>query len=102
MRDFTEAIDLGLNAAYVNNNMALSSYRVGGQVGFKVDDLRLYARGGYEIMPLEEDVDENIFGPCFGLGVYYNLGAFDFMLDYAYRQTDYFADNSLFSLRFGF
>ena len=102
VRDFTENIDMGINATFVNNNMALSSYRFGGQFGFKVEELRFYARGGYEIMPVEEDIDENIFGPCFGLGVYYNLGAFDFMLDYAYRQTDYFEDNSLFTLRFGF
>jgi hypothetical protein len=101
VRDLSENLDFAVNGAFINNNMALNSYRVGGQLGFAVDELRVYGRAGYEIVP-GNDIDEDIFGICFGGGVYYRLGTFDFMLDYAYRQTEYFDDNSLFTLRFGF
>jgi hypothetical protein len=100
-REVSEMITFNVNTAFINNNMALNSYRFGGEFGYKMDQLRLYGRGGYELMPGNE-VDEDIFGFCAGLGIYYNMGTVDIMLDFAYRQTKYFDDNMVFAFRFGF
>ena len=101
VRDFTENIVMSVNTAFINDNMALNAYRFGAEVGYKMDALRFFGRGGYEYIPGEE-IDEDIFGAVFGGGIYYKAGTMDIMLDYCYRQTEYFDANSVFSFRFGF
>ncbi len=100
-RSLGENLDLRLNSAFVNNNLALDSYRLGGEVGFGLQKARLFGRGGIELAPTE-DIDEFIFGPTLGFGLYYEAVGINFMLDYAWRQVEYFNNNSVFSLKFGF
>ena len=100
-REINEMLSFTVNSAFINNNMALNSYRLGGELGYKMDQLRVYGRGGYEIMPGNE-IDEDIFGFCAGFGLYYNMETVDLMLDFAYRQAEYFDDNMVFSFKFGF
>lgn len=100
-RDFTEDMFLTVNSAFVNDNLALNQYRFGGELGYKLDQISVFARGGYEYVP-GEDIDEYIFGPAFGIGIAYNTPSVDVMIDYAYRQTEYFENNNMVSLRFGF
>jgi hypothetical protein len=101
VRDFTENIVFSGNVAFINDNMALNAYRFGGEVGYKMDALRVFGRGGYEYVP-GEDIDEDIFGACFGFGLYYKLPSIDIMLDYSFRQTEYFDNSNVFSFKFGF
>ena len=99
---FGENMELSTNSAFVNNNMGLDSYRLGGELGIGLQKARFYLRGGIELAPGEEDVDEFIFGPTLGAGLYYEAVGINFMLDYAWRQVEYFNDNSVISLKFGF
>jgi hypothetical protein len=100
-RDFSEDMFLTVNSAFVNDNLALNAYRFGGEFGYKLDQISLFARGGYEYVP-GEDINEYLFGPSFGMGIAYNTPGVDVMVDYCYRQTEYFDNNSMISLRFGF
>lgn len=92
---------LSTNSAFVNNNLALDSYRLGGEVGFSMEKVALFGRGGVELSQTG-DVDEFVFGPTLGFGLYYEAVGINFMLDYAWRQVEYFNNNSVVSLKFGF
>jgi len=100
-RDLTEDLFAVVTGSFVNDNMALDQYRIGGEVGYTMDKLRFFGRGGMEFSP-KSDMDEVIWGPAVGAGLYYAAPGISFMLDYAYRQTEYFNDNSMFTLTFGF
>ncbi len=100
-RDLSEDLFAAVTGSFVNDNMALDQYRVGGEVGYTMDKLRVFGRGGMEYSPKSE-MDEVIWGPSAGFGLYYALPSVTLMLDYAYRQTEYFNDNSMFTLTFGF
>ena len=73
-----------------------------------VEKVRIFGRGGIEFAPSGEDplgneyIDEFIFGPTIGFGLHYKAVGINFMLDYAWRKVDYFDDNSVLSLKFGF
>ncbi len=101
-RDLSESLALALSGVFVNDNMALNQYRFGGEIGYKLDQLRIYGRGGYELAEGTDNVDEYIFGPCAGLGIYFKTASIDVMFDVAYRVTEYFDNNTIFSFRFGF
>ena len=101
-RDLSENMVAVVNGSFVNDNMALNAYRFGGEVGYRMEKLRVFGRGGYEVVPGNEGVDEFIFGPTVGGGLYYNTAGFEIMVDYAWRKTDLFEDNSVFSIKFGF
>jgi hypothetical protein len=101
VRDMTENIVLTVNSAFVNDNMALNAYRFGGEVGYKMEQMGIFGRGGFEYVPGSE-TDEFLFGPSVGCGLYYNTAAIDILLDFCWRQTEYFDDNMVFSFKFGF
>jgi hypothetical protein len=46
--------------------------------------------------------DDNLFGPTFGFGMMFKTQAINITIDYAYRSVDYFSNNNMFSLMFGF
>jgi len=100
-REFSEELVARVSGTFVNDNMALDQYRVGAEVGYKIDKLKVFGRGGYSYSPTS-DFDEVIFGPSVGGGLSYSLTGVDIALDYAWRQTDYFDNNSMFTLTFGF
>lgn len=100
-RALGEGLDLSTNGAFTNNNLALDSYRLGGELGFSMGKTSLFGRGGIELAQTG-DFDEFIFGPTLGFGLYYEAVGINFMLDYAFRQVEYFNNNSVFSLKLGF
>jgi len=100
-RDLTKDLFAVVTGSFVNDNMALDQYRIGGEIGYTMDKLRFFGRGGMEYSP-KSDVDEVIWGPSVGGGLYYAAPGISLMLDYAYRQTKYFDNNSMFTLTFGF
>lgn len=100
-RSISENLNWCANGAFVNNNLALDGYRLGGEVGYSMEKIRIFGRGGIELAP-KSDIDEYIFGPTIGFGLYYAVPGIDIMLDYAWRQVDYFDNNQVFSFKFGF
>lgn len=98
---FAESVSYCVNTTYANNNLALDGYRVGGEVGYAMEKLKLAGRAGYEISD-KGSVDEQIFGPTVGFGLTYVTEGLDITVDYAYRSVDLFNSNNLFSLKLGF
>jgi hypothetical protein len=98
---FSDNLDVTVNSAFANNNLALDGYRVGGEVGYKMDKLQFFGRSGIELAD-KSDIDEFIFGPTFGFGLSYAAPGVNITIDYAWRQVEYFDNNSVFSFRFGF
>ncbi|OQX95777.1 hypothetical protein B6I21_03690 [candidate division KSB1 bacterium 4572_119] len=75
---------------YKNQNYGLDE--IMGGVEYSFNDL-VFLRGGYANMP-EGTADDNIFGFTAGAGIKYALGGTTkIMIDYAYRDTKWFASN---------
>lgn len=100
-RNLNESISYAINGTFVNNNLALSSYHFGGEIAYEMGSMTFMGRGGYQVTP-GDDIDEDIFGPALGFGFVYNAAGVDIMLDYCWRQVEFFDNNSMFALKFGF
>ena len=100
--NFNDNLMLRVNSAFANNNLALDGYRLGGEVGYDMDKFQFFGRGGIELANDKSDLDEFIFGPTFGFGFSYAAPGVNITIDYAWRQVEYFDNNSVFSFRFGF
>jgi hypothetical protein len=100
--DYTLADNLNasVSGSFVNNNLYFDSYNAGVELGYSVEDLKLFVRGGYSMVPQNQDND--IYGATMGAGIMYNLGGVNMVLDYGYRQVKYFDANQVFSLKFEF
>ncbi len=95
----TEDYKISFSSTFLNSEYLNNEYRFGGE--FSYDNL-VYIRGGYTyIQEAEDDPDLNIFGPTFGAG-FRIKGAFNVVIDYGFRQTRYFANNHMMSIRLGF
>ncbi|HEY4613333.1 MAG TPA: hypothetical protein VII11_10140, partial [Bacteroidota bacterium] len=90
-----------LTGSFTNNNLYLDEYRVGGELGVMMDDLRLFGRAGLGMVP-QADSNTDIFGSTFGFGISYLTGGMDLTLDYAYRQVEFFDANQVISVKLGF
>lgn len=89
-----------VSGSFRNDNLYFDQYNAGLELGFSVEDLKLYARGGYSAVP--QNTDNNIYGATYGVGIGYNLGGTTLTLDYGYRTVKYFNANQVFSLKIGF
>ena len=94
---------LNLQATIVNNNYDDDYANLGAEYGF--NDM-VFLRGGYGL-PLgqQNDItgaDAHIHGFCAGGGFHKDFGGLTIMLDYAYRATQYFNGNNVFTLTLGF
>ena len=96
-----EGMGLTTSGAFVNNNLALNTFRVGSEISMNVQKASLFGRGGMEFAT-KGAMDEYIFGPTVGFGLNYQAVGINFMLDYAWRSVEYFDNNSVISLRLGF
>lgn len=107
-RKMNETMTLGVNGTFANNNLGLDGYRGGAELAYTGERVGFAARGGLELSPdagqdLNSNViDDSIFGPTFGFGLNYKAPGIALTLDFAYRQTDFFNSNKMFSLKFGF
>ncbi len=96
----TDNFNALVSGSFVNNNLHFDAYNAGIELGYVVDDLKLYGRGGYSSVP--QNQDNEIFGATMGAGIAYNLGGANLILDYGYRSAEFFEANQVFSLKFEF
>jgi len=83
---------------FQHNNLSLDGYRLGAEYGY--NDL-VFVRGGYLWTPNVES-DARLYGFSLGLGGHLNLNGMDVMIDYAYRDVQYYDGESLFTVKIGF
>jgi len=98
---FQEDVHYSLNGSFINNNLYLDEYKFGGEVGYYLSSIKLFGRAGLGMVPQAEE-DANIFGGTFGVGIVYHAPGVDIIVDYAYRQTDFFDGNNVLSIKLGF
>ncbi|MGB2868605.1 MAG: PorV/PorQ family protein [Bacteroidota bacterium] len=89
-----------LNGAFTNDNLYQDEYRVGGELGIKMDAISLFGRAGVGMVP--QASDDNIFGASFGVGFTYDTKDLGITVDYAYRSVKFFDANNVISLKLGF
>jgi hypothetical protein len=89
-----------VSGSFSNDNLYFDSYNAGLELGYSMEGLRLFGRGGYSAIP--QNSDNNIYGATFGAGIEYNLGGANVVLDYGYRTVKYFDANQVFSVKLVF
>lgn len=87
--------------SFTNNNLFLDEYRLGGEIGYAIEKVQLFARVGANMLP-QAETDGNIFGPTYGAGLSYAATGIDITIDYAYRTVKFFEANQVMCLRVGF
>lgn len=94
---------LSVLGTFQSNNYSPDELKIGAEYAFND---ALFLRAGYSSDLREEFTDaesKTVFrGITFGAGIKTNLGATEVGLDYSWMKTEFFDDNQLFSLRFGF
>lgn len=99
---------LQIGGAFQNNNYSNDEIRLGGEFSFA--DLANF-RGGYTIALddslktvelLDKEEKSFLFGLTFGGGLKLKVTGLDMEIDYAFRQTQRFNPNHIFSLKIGF
>jgi hypothetical protein len=91
-----------ISGSYVNNNLYLDQYRIGGEYGYAMESVKLFGRAGYELTPQLENLKDNVFGLTLGAGVTYLAGDVEITVDYAYRQAEFFDASNVISIKLGF
>jgi hypothetical protein len=84
--------------SFQNNNYSDDEYKIGLEYTFQNV---IALRGGYVFAPPQNEQLEHIFGLSLGAGVHYMVGSVDIAFDYAYRATEYFNNNHVFSVTLG-
>jgi hypothetical protein len=83
---------------FISNNFENDAAKVGLEYSF--DDF-LFARGGYNI-GMGVDKDAQLYDFALGAGIQYPLGDVNFRFDYAYRNSQYFDGENIFTVSLGF
>jgi hypothetical protein len=83
---------------FLSNNFENDAVRFG--VEYSFDDF-LFARGGYNLGMGVETADK-VYDFALGAGIKYPLGGVNFIFDYAYRNTQYFDGENIFTITLGF
>lgn len=96
-----ENVSYSVNGSFTNNNLYFDEYRVGGELGYTMESVRLFGRVGTAMFP-DAPENENIFGLTAGAGITYMTGGVDLTLDFAYRQVEFFDANTVVALKVGF
>lgn len=95
--DLNEDNLVHLSGSFVNQNDASDQFF--GGIEYSYTDF-IFLRGGYSYDA--NNIDDQLFGASFGAGIKYQIGDFDFYVDYAYRQLlDYFDANQIFTIKLG-
>jgi hypothetical protein len=101
----TIAENLGgiISGSFTNNNLFLDEYRIGGELGYKLESVQVFGRAGVSVIPKDQNAEqENVFGACFGGGLSTTAAGIEVTIDYAYRSANFFDGNQVFSVKFGF
>jgi hypothetical protein len=85
---------INISSLFQNNNFSNDEYKFGVEYSFRN---QIFFRTG-AVFSSKSEYQENIFGPAFGLGINTHISSFDLQVDYAYRKTQYFAGNHVFSI----
>lgn len=102
-RTIAENLSGIVSGSFTNNNLFLDEYRIGGELGYKLESVELFGRAGLSIIPKDQNAEqENVFGASFGGGVMTTTAGIDITIDYAYRAANFFDGNQVFSVKFGF
>ena len=102
-RTIAENLSGIVSGSFTNNNLFLDEYRIGGELGYKLESIELFGRAGLSIIPKDQNAEqENVFGASFGGGVMTTTAGIDITIDYAYRAANFFDGNQVFSVKFGF
>ncbi len=91
-----------VNGSYVNNNLYVDEYRIGGEYGISFQNLSLFARAGYSFLPQIKESTDRIFGATFGVGLNYKTSGTDITIDFGYRKVQLFDGNTVLSIKLGF
>jgi hypothetical protein len=96
-----EKANFQINGLFINNNLGVDEYRVGGELSYALSGLQLFGRGGYALAP-KADKDKYLYGATAGVGFKYAATGIDITFDYAWRQVKYFGAQNVFSVILGF
>ena len=98
-----DKIGLTVMGNFRNNNYAEDEYIFGAELDV---NKMLFLRGGYVYSKTDKDAADGktyIYGPTAGFGIMYPVSAqMKMAFDFAYRTTEYFSDNLLFSAKLVF
>jgi hypothetical protein len=99
-RQLVEMVNFTIMGNYRYNTVLEDEFTLGGEVDLKN---MLFLRGGYTYTNAENDVTDSksyIYGPAFGFGLMYPMTQqMKLAFDFAYRTTQYFDDNMLFTAK---
>jgi hypothetical protein len=94
---------VSLLGTFQSNNFSPDEYKMGAE--YALNNM-LFLRAGYSSDFRDEfgtaESKTSIRGLTFGAGIKTKLGATEIGLDYSWMQSEFFDNNQLFSLRFGF
>jgi len=96
--DLREEHTMTIASTFVNNNFGYDDIKLG--VEYNYNNF-LFVRGGYNYS-MNTPSEEQLYDFAFGAGIEYELGDMDFILDYAFRNSQYFDSNNMFGLTLGF
>lgn len=100
-RKLGEKGNFQVNGLFINNNLGVDEYRLGGELGYELSGIQLYGRGGYILAP-KADSDKYPFGTTAGFGLKYATADVEIAFDYAWRRVQYFGAQNVFSVILGF
>ncbi|RMG67419.1 MAG: hypothetical protein D6715_04840 [Calditrichaeota bacterium] len=103
-REIAEGNTIILSTDFKNNNLGNDQGRIGGEYAY--NDL-FFLRAGWLGLGRALGFDDTSYDDMnyrftLGVGLHFKLGRSDFNLDYAFRDSQYFDGNNLFSVRIGF
>ena len=96
--DFIPQNNIIVSGVFQNNNVQNDGLKFG--LEYTWNEL-VSVRGGY-VYTANSDVDDELYTFTLGAGIRYNVGGMDLGIDYAFRDSQYFDANSMFSIRIGF
>jgi len=97
-RNINEDNAIIFNGNFENNNFGHDNFKFGAEYAYS--DL-IALRGGYVVAD-GLDSDDQLYRFTLGVGLHYAISGTDFAFDYAFRDSQYFDGNNMFSLTIGF
>ncbi len=97
-RTFAVLNQVNIAGTFQNNNFESDHWKVG--VEYVYNNF-VFLRGGY-LYTQQTSSDDLLYTFTAGLGICYTVGGTDLTFDYAFRDSQYFDGNNLFSLMIGF
>lgn len=97
-RNINENNNIVFMGNFENFNFGNDNFKMGAEYAY--NDL-IFLRGGY-LITQKTDAADQLYRFTLGVGLHYKYGNTDIQLDYAFRDSQYFDGNNLFSLSLGF